>query len=100
MGNGAVENGPGGDQGFPIGDRCRFESIYMGHWSFSEMSAAFNWNSDQFVWFGGYPGAAPIINEEDRWKSYIHTAGLLGGIEKYSGNLLHKVAAVFPGRSS
>ncbi|MDE3214191.1 MAG: DUF4143 domain-containing protein, partial [Bacteroidota bacterium] len=25
----------------------------------------------QYVWFGGYPGAATLIEEEPRWKSYI-----------------------------
>jgi uncharacterized protein len=27
----------------------RFETIYMGHWSFSEMHQAFGWNSHQYV---------------------------------------------------
>jgi len=34
----------------------RFETTYMGHWSLSEMEQAFGWTSDQYVWFGGYPG--------------------------------------------
>ncbi len=133
----------------------RFETIYMGHWSFSEMQQAFDWNSSQYVWFGGYPGSAELIGEEDRWKAYVqqslietsiskdilmltridkpalmkrlfelgctysgqilsytkmigqlqdagntttlahyldllNTAGLLAGIEKYSGNLIYK----------
>jgi predicted AAA+ superfamily ATPase len=133
----------------------RFETIFMGHWSFLEMHQAFGWNSNQFVWFGGYPGSAELIKDEERWKSYIdqslietsisrdilmltrvdkpalmrrlfelgcsysgqilsynkmigqmldagntttlshylellNTAGLLAGIEKYSGNLIYK----------
>ncbi len=133
----------------------RFETTYMGHWSFSEMQQAFGWNSNQYVWFGGYPGSAELINEEERWKAYVqqslietsiskdilmltridkpalmkrlfelgcsysgqilsynkmigqlldagntttlshyldllNTAGLLAGIEKYSGNLIYK----------
>jgi predicted AAA+ superfamily ATPase len=60
----------------------RFESIYMGHWSFSEMNAAFNWNSDQFVWFGGYPGSSPLIEDEDRWKSYIQQSLIETSISK------------------
>jgi predicted AAA+ superfamily ATPase len=133
----------------------RFETTYMGHWSFSEMQQAFGWNSNQYVWFGAYPGSAGLINEEQRWKAYVqqslietsiskdilmltridkpalmkrlfelgcsysgqilsytkmlgqlldagntttlshyldllNTAGLLAGIEKYSGNLIYK----------
>lgn len=49
----------------------RFESIYMGHWSFTEMQEAFGWNADQFVWFGGYPGSAALFEDEERWKSYV-----------------------------
>jgi predicted AAA+ superfamily ATPase len=133
----------------------RFESTYMGHWSFSEMQQAFGWSSNQYVWFGGYPGSAGLIDDEERWKAYVqqslietsiskdilmltridkpalmkrlfelgcsysgqilsynkmigqlqdagntttlshyldllNTAGLLAGIEKYSGNLIYK----------
>ncbi len=49
----------------------RFESTYMGHWSYAEMRDAFGWDASQYVWFGGYPGAATLIEEEPRWKSYI-----------------------------
>ena len=37
----------------------RFETIYMGHWSFSEMKDAFNWNAEQYAWFGRYSYAYP-----------------------------------------
>jgi predicted AAA+ superfamily ATPase len=49
----------------------RFEKTYIGHWSFAEMQAAFGWNLDQYIYFGGYPGAASLIEDEVRWKSYI-----------------------------
>ena len=49
----------------------RFETIYMGHWSFREMKDAFQWTVEQFVWFGGYPGSAGLIDDEERWKKYI-----------------------------
>lgn len=49
----------------------RFESIYLGHWSFIEMQKAFGWNENQFAWFGGYPGSADLINDEVRWKQYV-----------------------------
>lgn len=49
----------------------RFELNYLGHWSFLEMHEAFGWDHQQYVWFGGYPGSAGLIEEESRWKRYI-----------------------------
>ncbi|MDP3435586.1 MAG: ATP-binding protein [Bacteroidota bacterium] len=49
----------------------RYETTYMGHWSFSEMQEAFGYDIDQFIWFGGYPGAASMIKDENRWKQYV-----------------------------
>ncbi len=49
----------------------RFESIPVTHWSYTEMKACFGWSLDQFCYFGGYPGAASLIEDEDRWRNYI-----------------------------
>ncbi len=49
----------------------RFETTYMGHWSFLEMKKAFQWSKEQYVWFGGYPGSADLLADEERWKKYI-----------------------------
>lgn len=49
----------------------RFEVIPATHWSFAECRAAFGWDLDSYVFHGGYPGAAPLIGEFDRWRSYI-----------------------------
>ena len=49
----------------------RFETTYLGHWSFSEMRDAFGWDEDTYVWYGGYPGAAILKDDEDRWKRYV-----------------------------
>ena len=49
----------------------RFELIRVPHWSFSEMAAAFGWDVDRYVYFGGYPGAAILADDEFRWKSYV-----------------------------
>jgi len=49
----------------------RFESTYMGHWSFEEMEQAFGWDVNQYVWYGGYPGSAELIKDEKRWKDYV-----------------------------
>jgi predicted AAA+ superfamily ATPase len=49
----------------------RFETTYLGHWSFMEMHKAFGWDEKRFVWFGGYPGSAGLIKDESRWKHYV-----------------------------
>jgi len=60
----------------------RFELIYLGHWSYHEMNSAFGITSEQFVWFGGYPGSAPIMDEESRWKQYISDSIIETSISK------------------
>jgi predicted AAA+ superfamily ATPase len=52
----------------------RYELTYIGHWSFSEMKAAFGFDASQFAWYGGYPGAAHLIGDEIRWKKYVADA--------------------------
>lgn len=52
----------------------RFELIRMTHWRYQEMKEAFGFSVEQFVWFGGYPGAAQYVNDELRWKSYVRDA--------------------------
>jgi predicted AAA+ superfamily ATPase len=49
----------------------RFEVISVTHWSFAEMQKAFGFNLDDYIFFGGYPGAADLIQDEQRWSSYI-----------------------------
>lgn len=49
----------------------RFEVIALAHWSFAEMQAAFGWDLEQFVYYGGYPGAAPLVSDPERWSRYV-----------------------------
>ena len=49
----------------------RFETIHLTHWSFPEMSHAFNVDLKSFIYFGGYPGAASLVRDEERWRAYI-----------------------------
>lgn len=60
----------------------RFEMTYMGHWSYNEMAEAFGWTPEQFVWFGGYPGSADLIDDESRWKRYISDSLIETSISK------------------
>ncbi len=52
----------------------RYETMYIPHWSLSEMQEAFGVTSDQFIWFGGYPGSASLMRDETRWKNYVKDA--------------------------
>ncbi len=49
----------------------RYESIYVGHWTYPEIHESFGLSPEQFVWFGGYPGSLGLSDNEERWKSYI-----------------------------
>ncbi len=49
----------------------RFEIIPATHWSYTEIRDAFGWSHDQFIYFGSYPGAAELIEDEERWRRYI-----------------------------
>lgn len=60
----------------------RFETIYMTHWTFHEMEQAFGWNADTYAWFGGYPGSADLISNEDRWKKYLRDSLIETSISK------------------
>ncbi len=50
----------------------RFEVEHLRHWTFGEMRAAFGWSLDQYLFYGGYPGAAPLIGDPERWVRYIN----------------------------
>ena len=52
----------------------RFETLRLPHWSFPEMRDAFGWSVDQYLFYGAYPGAAPLIRQPARWARYIRDA--------------------------
>ena len=52
----------------------RFELIPVTHWSFAEMQAAFGWSLEQYIFYGGYPGAASLFPDHERWARYITDA--------------------------
>ncbi|MBK5720175.1 ATP-binding protein [Dysgonomonas sp. Marseille-P4677] len=60
----------------------RFETLYLGHWSYAEMESAFGWSKEQYIYFGGYPGSASLIKDEDRWKNYIKDSLIETSISK------------------
>lgn len=49
----------------------RFELIPVTHWGWPEMHEAFGWDLETWITFGGYPGAAALVDSPDRWAAYI-----------------------------
>lgn len=49
----------------------RFENLHVPHWSYAEMQEAFGFSLEQYLYFGGYPGAAPLVKDPQRWRRYL-----------------------------
>ena len=49
----------------------RFEILHLPHWSFAEMHRAFGYTLQQYLYFGGYPGAAALVRDPARWRRYL-----------------------------
>ena len=60
----------------------RYETVRLMHWSFAEMAAAFGFDLHRYVYFGGYPGSAPLVPEQGRWRAYISEALIEPNIER------------------
>ena len=60
----------------------RFEPMQVTHWDFQEMYDAFDYTLAQYLYFGGYPGAASLINDEQRWRDYILNGLIEPNIER------------------
>ena len=60
----------------------RFETIRLSHWSFPEMSRAFSFDLMGYIYFGGYPGAASLIRDEERWRAYVLGSLVESSIER------------------
>jgi predicted AAA+ superfamily ATPase len=60
----------------------RFELIRLGHWTLQEMSDAFGWTLDEWIYYGGYPGCAGLIKDMRRWRKYIKESLVAPAIEK------------------
>lgn len=60
----------------------RFEEIRMSHWNYQEMLECFGFSLDQYLFYGGYPGAASLIDDDDRFSQYIQSAIIEATINK------------------
>ena len=52
----------------------RFMSFPVRHWSLREMAGAFDVTLDEFVFFGGYPGAMRYADDVRQWRHYMATS--------------------------
>lgn len=60
----------------------RFEEIRMSHWNYQEMKECFNFTLNQYLFYGGYPGGASLIQDDERWQQYIQSAIVEATINK------------------
>ncbi len=60
----------------------RFELLRMTHWSFEEMSRAFDIDLPQYIYYGGYPGSVEYIDDQPRWVSYVRDSLIEPNIRK------------------
>ena len=49
----------------------RFQSTHLPHWSFGEIRDAFGWSVDEYLYYGAYPGAVPLVEHRNEWARYI-----------------------------
>lgn len=49
----------------------RYELHFCPHWTWPECRNAFGWSLEQWLFFGGYPGAAPLSRDLRRWRRFV-----------------------------
>jgi uncharacterized protein len=59
------------EQGLTASLAGRFEIVHLPHWSLAEMRAAFGFSLDEYLYFGGYPGAAPLSRRAAALAAYL-----------------------------
>jgi uncharacterized protein len=69
-------------QGLNEGLTGRFELLRLPHWSFPEMSECFGLTLEQYIYFGGYPGSATLLGDEERWRGYVRGSLIEPSIER------------------
>lgn len=52
----------------------RFEVIPCLQWDYAECREAFGFTLDDYLYFGGYPGAAPLKSDKGRWLDYLQNS--------------------------
>lgn len=60
----------------------RYELLRSTHWSLPEMEEAFGYTLDDFLFYGGYPGAAALRDNEERWLDYLRDSIIQATLSK------------------
>ena len=47
------------------------ETVAAPHWSYAECAEAFGYSLDDYLYYGGYPGAARFAGNDARWAAYL-----------------------------
>lgn len=71
----------------------RFELTRVLHWSYAELAAAFGYDLERYLRFGGYPGAVAFEEDFDRWYGYLKDAVVEAAIGR---DILHNRRVVKP----
>ena len=71
----------------------RFEEIRMTHWSYLEMKECFGFTLEQYIFYGGFPGAAPFINDYERYFEYVEASIINATVNK---DILNNVTITKP----
>ncbi len=61
------------------------------HWSYAECAAAFGWTLDDWLFYGGYPGAAALTGDPAAWRAYV-TDSLIETVLARDVLALHTIA--------
>jgi predicted AAA+ superfamily ATPase len=68
----------------------RYEVIRCPHWGLDESRQAFGWDLETYLKYGGYPSAATLIHDKERWQSFIRD----GIIEPVIGRDLQSMVTI------
>ena len=60
----------------------RFETIRMSHWNYGEMRDAFGISFEDYIYFGGFPGAVELMKNFERWNNYVRDSIIDATINK------------------
>src|SRR3989442_2417749 len=73
----------------------RFEIVHLPHWTWAEMHEAFDWNLEQYLFYGGYPRARPVIRRTGRWARFRPDSAYSTSVSPYAR--LHSRVVNTPG---
>lgn len=60
----------------------RFEILHSTHWTLAEMREAFGYGLNEYLLYGGYPGAASLIDNPERWTDYMRDSIIEATVSK------------------